>query len=375
MTTPSLLGLHHVTLVASNAQRTAEFYTQVLGLRLIKTTVNFDDPGSYHLYFADETGSAGTVVTFFEWPRAPRGRPGIGGTHHVALRVADRDALLRWKRRLTDRGLAVKGPYDRHYFTSIYFRDPDGVILEIATDGPGLLFDETVDVSNGALPQRTPPQRTPPASLVRGGRDEAAIAAMTWPEPVPTIDAAMQLTRGMHHLTAMTVNVERTDDFLRGVLGLALVKKTENFDDPGTRHWTWGAADARPGSLVTYLEKDPARERRAQMGTGQGHHYALAVADELTQLAFREKLLEARLPVSEVMDRVYFKSIYTRDPDGHIVEIATMGPGFLVDEPVETAGTSLQLPWWLEPHREAISKELVPIDVARTVSPAAVVTP
>ncbi len=361
MTPPSLLGLHHVTLVASNAQRTAEFYTHLLGLRLIKTTVNFDDPGSYHLYFADKTGSAGTVVTFFEWPHAPRGRTGIGGTHHVALRVADRDALLRWKRRLVDAGLTVQGPYDRHYFTSIYFRDTDGVILEIATDGPGMLFDEA-----GAIVQRTPPRE-----LLRGARDEVAIAAMTWPEPVASIDDAMQLTRGMHHLTAMTANVERTDEFLRGVLGLTLVKKTENFDDPGTRHWSWGSPDARPGSLVTYLEKDPARERRAQMGTGQGHHYALAVADELTQLAFREKLLDARLPVSEVMDRVYFKSIYTRDPDGHIVEIATMGPGFLVDEPVETAGTVLQLPWWLEAHREAISTQLMPLDASRTMQAAA----
>jgi glyoxalase family protein len=353
MTTPTLLGLHHVTLVASNAQRTADFYTQVLGLRLIKTTVNFDDPGSYHLYFADETGNAGTVVTFFEWPRASRGRTGIGGTHHVALRVADRDALLRWKRRLSDRGLHIIGPYDRHYFTSIYFRDPDGVILEIATEGPGMLFDELGEIV----------QRTPPTELLRGHRDEAAIAALTWPEPVPEIDEAMRLTRGMHHLTAMTQNVERTDEFLRGVLGLTLVKKTENFDDPGTRHWSWGSPDARPGSLVTYLEKDPHKERRAQMGTGQGHHYALAVADELTQLAYRERLLDAGLPVSDVMDRVYFKSIYTRDPDGHIVEIATMGPGFLVDEPVETTGSGLQLPWWLESQREKISQTLVPLNV------------
>ncbi len=350
-----ILGLHHVTLVASNAQRTADFYTRVLGLRLIKTTVNFDDPGSYHLYFADGVGSAGTVITFFEWPRAPRGRVGIGGTHHVALRVADGDGLLRWKRRLTDLGIRVNGPFDRLYFTSIYFRDPDGVILEIATEGPGMLTDE----SGIAIPQRTPP-----AELVRGGRDEAAIAEVTWPEPVTAIDEGMTLVRGMHHLTAMTANVERTDEFLRGVLGMSLVKKTENFDDPGTRHWSWGSADARPGTLITYLEKDPARERRSTMGTGQGHHYALAVANEATQLEFRQRLLDARLPVSEVLDRTYFKSIYTRDPDGHIVELATMGPGFLIDEPVETAGTALRLPPWLEAHRPEIAAHLEPIDYA-----------
>ncbi|MCA0377271.1 MAG: VOC family protein [Gemmatimonadetes bacterium] len=350
----SILGLHHVTLVASNAQRTADFYARVLGLRLIKTTVNFDDPGSYHLYFADATGAPGTVVTFFEWPRAPRGRTGIGGTHHVALRVADRDALLRWKRRLTDLGLRVIGPYDRHYFTSIYFRDPDGLILEIATDGPGMLFDEQVQQVS---------QRTPPAALVRGARDEAAIAALTWPEPVPTIDAAMSLTRGMHHITAMSANVEAVDEFLRGMLGMTLVKQTENFDDPGTRHWSWGTPDARPGSLVTYLER-PATERRAHMGTGQGHHYALAVAGDDEQRAIRDRLLDAGHHVSPVMDRVYFRSIYTRDPDGHIVEVATMGPGFLVDEPVETSGTTLRLPPWLEAQRDDIAAHLVDIERA-----------
>ncbi|MEO7522432.1 MAG: VOC family protein [Gemmatimonas sp.] len=344
--------MHHVTLVASNAQRTADFYTRVLGLRLVKTTVNFDDPGSYHLYFADETGSAGTVITFFEWPTAPSGRPGIGGTHHIALRVRDRDGLLKWKRRLVDLGMRVIGPYDRHYFTSIYFRDPDGVILEIATDGPGILADEgTSEIAH----------RTPPANLVRGGRDEATIAATTWPEAVTHIDDDMSLLRGMHHLTAMTSNVERTDEFLRGVLGLSIVTRTENFDDPGKRHWSWGSPDARPGTLVTYLERD-ATDRRAHMGTGQGHHYALAVADDVSQVEFRDRLLSAGLPASPVMDRIYFKSVYTRDPDGHIVELATMGPGFLVDEPVSTTGTSLRLPPWLESRRSDIARRLSPIE-------------
>lgn len=352
ITQSAILGLHHVTLVASNAQRTVDFYARVLGLRLVKTTVNFDDPGSYHLYFADETGSAGTVVTFFEWPNAARGRAGIGGTHHFALRVADRDALLRWKRRLTDLGLRVIGPYDRNYFTSLYVRDPDGQIVEIATDGPGMWWDEQAGIIA---------QRTPPADKIRGARNEAEIEALTWPEPVTTIDAAMSLTRGMHHITAMTANIERTHEFLGDILGMSRVKMTENFDDPGTKHWYWGTPDARPGSLVTYLER-PSTERRAQMGAGQGHHYALAVADEDTQLLFRERLLDAGLQVSPVMDRVYFKSIYTKDPDGHIVELATMGPGFLADEPVSTTGTALRLPPWLEAHRDDIGARLMDID-------------
>src|SRR5664279_1066018 len=111
----TILGLHHITLVCSNAQRTVDFYTKVLGLRFVKRTVNFDDPGSYHLYFGDETGSPGTAVTFFEWPGAPRGYPGIGGTHHFALIVPDRQGLLKWKRRLLDLGIGVTGPYSRVY--------------------------------------------------------------------------------------------------------------------------------------------------------------------------------------------------------------------------------------------------------------------
>ncbi|NJO83251.1 MAG: hypothetical protein HC828_10810 [Blastochloris sp.] len=132
----TILGIHHITIVASNAQRTVDFYTRMLGQRLVKQTVNFDDPTSYHLYFGDETGRPGTALTFFEWPNAPKGKPGIGGTHHVALAVESYDGLLMWKRRLNDRGIAVDGPFDRHYFKSIYFKDPDGMIIEIATKGP-----------------------------------------------------------------------------------------------------------------------------------------------------------------------------------------------------------------------------------------------
>lgn len=117
----SILGLHHITIVCADAQRTIDFYTRVLGLRLVKLTVNFDDPSSYHLYFGDERGCPGTAVTYFEWRGAPRGNWGIGGTHHYALAVKDYDGLLKWKRRLTDLGMNVDGPLDRHYFVSIFF--------------------------------------------------------------------------------------------------------------------------------------------------------------------------------------------------------------------------------------------------------------
>lgn len=353
----SIQGLHHITLVSTDAQRTVDFYTQTLGLRMIKQTVNFDDPGSYHIYFGDQTGSPGSAITFFEWRDVPQGRPGIGGTHHFALTVADYDDLLKWKRRLTDHGLRVEGPFDRHYFQSIYFRDPDGGIVEIATSGPGMTVDEAPDALGMTL-------LSPPESMVIHNRDAEKIAALTWPDPVPVVTRDMALMTGMHHISAIGSNIERTDRFFSEVLGMRRVKKTSNFDDPTSAHWYWGVGDGAPGTLITYFERDPAKTRWAQMGAGLTHHYALSVPDEATQLEFRERLLRAGYRVSPVVDRVYFKSIYTSDPDGHIVELATAGPGFLVDEDDATLGTKLMLPPWLESQRDQIERGLKPLQIA-----------
>jgi len=352
----TIQGLHHITLVCSDAQRTIDFYTQVMGQRLVKKTVNFDDPGSYHLYFGDEMGRPGSAITFFEWPGAPQGHWGIGGTHHFALTVPDYNGLIKWKRRLTDHGLSVDGPLDRHYFKSIYFTDPDGVILEIATQGPGWTMDETADKLGTEY-------RQPPAEMVVNNRDEARIKAETWPEPVPEITADMALRQGMHHITAIGSDIQRTQAFFGDLLGMRRVKMTSNFDDPTSAHWYWGVGDGRPGTLITYFERDPAKVRRAKMGAGQTHHFALAVPDEETQLVWREKLLQAGLRVSPVMDRVYFKSIYTNDPDGHIVELATAGPGFLFDEEIDKLGQSLKLPPRLEQYRADIERRLRPVNV------------
>jgi glyoxalase family protein len=354
----TITGLHHITLVSSNAQRTVNFYTRTLGLRFVKKTVNFDDPSSYHLYFGDEVGSPGSAVTFFEWPQAHRGYPGIGGTHHFALQVADYDGLLMWKRYLTDQGIGVDGPLDRHYFQSIYFRDPDGVILEIATAGPGWAVDED--------PERIGMEfRLPPADMIINNRDEEAVAAKTWPEPVPVIQPAMALNRGMHHITAIGSDIQRTDAFFGGLLGMRRVKMTSNFDDPNSAHWYWGAGEGRPGTILTYFERDPSREPAVRLGAGQTHHFALAVPDEDTQLEWRDKLLSTGLQVTRVMDRIYFKSIYMRDPDGHIVELATQGPGFTVDEDETNLGQDLKLPPWLEPQRETIEIGLSQLEAVK----------
>lgn len=352
----SVLGLHHISIVSADAQRTVDFYTRVLGLRLVKQTVNFDDPSSYHLYFGNQLGAPGSVVTFFEWRGAARGRPGIGGTHHFAMQVGNRDAQLKWKRRLTDLGIAVDGPLDRHYFSSIYFHDPDGTILELATVGPGWAIDEA--------PERIGTEfRAPPAEMLVRNRDEARIAAETWPEPVPVITPDMALSRGMHHITAIGSDIQRTQAFYGDLLGMRRVKMTNNFDDPTSAHWYWGTGDGGPGTLITYFERDPLTEPRRRMGAGQTHHFALAVPDDAEQLEWREKLVATGLPVSPVMDRVYFKSIYTQDPDGHIVELATAGPGFAVDEAADALGTTLRLPPWLERQRDELTPGLRPLEV------------
>jgi glyoxalase family protein len=357
-----VLGLHHITIISADAQRTVDFYTRILGLRLVKQTVNFDDPTSYHLYFGDELGRPGTAITFFEWRGARKGYPGVGGTHHFAMQALDYTALMKWKRWLTDHNINVDGPFDRHYFTSIFFNDPDGTILEIATLGPGWTRDEEADKIGTEY-------REPPPEMLVNNRDEVHIKAETAPEPVPAITADMALSHGMHHITAIGSDIERTNAFYSGLLGMRRVKMTSNFDDPNSAHWYWGVDDGKPGTLITYFERDPKKTPVSQMGAGQTHHFALAIADEDEQAEWRAKLIDAGLRVSPIMDRVYFKSIYTNDPDGHIVELATVGPGFPFDESPAELGTKLQLPPWLEKDRAGISGVLKPLNVPEWHTP------
>lgn len=348
-------GFHHITMVSSDARRTLGFYRDTLGLGLVKRTVNFDDPSAYHLYFGDATGAPGTIVTFFEWAGLPRGQWGIGGVHHLALGVGTPDAQLRWKRWLTDRGVGVTGPYDRGYFRSIYFADPDGQILEIATAGPGYAIDEPADALG-----REP--RIPPGAQLRGARDEARIRALTWPEPVTRLTPDMAL-QGIHHISAITDDVERANAFYGETLGLSLVKRSVNQDAPDIPHWFWASYDGTtvaPHSALT-LFGWPRGGRRARGGVGQTHHIAFRAATDDDQLAWREHLLALGVDVSPVMERVYFRSIYFRAPDGLLLEIATDGPGFAVDEDPAALGAALKLPAWLEQEREGIASALVPL--------------
>ena len=348
-------GFHHITMVSRDAHRTLEFYGGLLGLPLVKKTVNFDDPSAYHLYFGDDDGTPGTILTFFEWSGVPKGYWGVGGVHHLALGVETSEAQLRWKRRLTDHGVRVSGPYDRGYFHSIYFSDPDGQILEIATRGPGYGFDEPMDQLGSTLVH-------PSVDRLPAGRDEAAIGDLTHPEPVPEITSAMRL-QGMHHISAITDDLDRAHDFYTEALGLSLVKKTVNQDDGKSLHYFWAAYDGAtvaPHSSLT-LFGWPDSDRSARGGYGQTHHLAFRSESEEQQLAWLDHLRGMNIDVSPVMDRTYFRSIYFRAPDGLLLEIATNGPGFAVDEPVDALGSALKLPGWLESRREGIEAALTPL--------------
>ncbi|MEK9504752.1 VOC family protein [Gaopeijia maritima] len=355
MSTPTIQGFHHITMVSTDAVRTLRFYRDLLGLRMVKQTVNFDDPGAYHLYFGRGAGDPGTLLTFFEWPQTRRGHWGVGGVHHLALGVETPEAQLKWKRRLTDAGVKVSGPLDRGYFTSIYFADPDGQILEIATRGPGYAIDEPADALGSRLV-------LPPESRLPDGRDEEAIAERSWPEPVPRVTPDMAVF-GIHHITGITNDLEQAHDFYAGLLGLPLVKRTLNQDDGRTEHWFWARYDGEtvaPRSSWT-LFGWPGSDYRARPGAGQTHHVAFRAKDDEEQRAWLDHLRAAGVQVTPVQDRTYFRSIYFRAPDGVLLEIATDGPGFTLDESEEELGRTLQLPARLEPKRPEIEASLQPL--------------
>jgi glyoxalase family protein len=253
-----LLGFHHVTAFAGDAQRNVDFYTQCLGLRLVKRTVNYDDPATYHFYFGDETGSPGTLLTFFPWPTAPAGRPGAGQA--IGIRFSSR----------------LEGE----------MQDPAGL----------------------------------PLSLIRG--------------ETPRIES----------VTIRVADGERSARFLTEMLG---------FKAAGSNRFE--LADA----LIEVVE-EPGLEP-AKLSAGMIHHIAFRVADEGGQKEWRDKLKGAGVRVTRVIDRQYFRSIYFREPGGVLFEIATDGPGFLIDEPADTLGSELKLPPWLEPIRESVVRRLTEV--------------
>lgn len=313
-------GLHHVTAIAGDPQRNLDFYAGLLGMRLVKLTVNFDDPEAYHFYYGDALGRPGTILTFFSWPGAQRGRIGAGQIAATALSIP-LDALDFWAARLRDAGVAISGPDERAGQSLIRFADPDGLALELIG-------------SAGAA--------------AKAGWDGGPVA----PE---------QAIRGLHSVTLAEATPTRTAPLLTQTMGLAQVSETAG----GLVRYAAGAGGA--SQLVDVV---PAPTGRGLVAVGTAHHVAWRTPDDPAQIDWRRTLVEQRYNVSPVMDRTYFHSIYFREPGGVLFEIATDAPGFTVDESAEQLGQSLRLPPWLEQHHDLIERSLPPVHLPGTIPSA-----
>ena len=301
-----LEGIHHITAITEDAQRNVDFYVGVMGLRLVKKTVNQDQPTVYHLFFADEKGSAGSDLTFFEFPGVPSGRAGAGDVHRIVWRVGSEDSLDFWSERLAANG--IQSGRDEG---SLRFSDPEGLGHEL---------------------------------LVVDAGDEPLIADH------PEVPAKLAL-QGFHAVRAYSADPEASRDLLEAL-------EFESRDEG------WEARGAQRGGL--YIYDEPPAERGLQ-GAGSVHHVAWASSvDEHAE--WRQRAISAGAQPTPVIDRFYFRSIYFREPSGVLFEIATLGPGFTVDEPLEQLGEKLSLPPDFEHLRGEVEPNLRPVVNPRTVS-------
>jgi glyoxalase family protein len=306
-----ILGIHHITAVAGDPQTNLDFYAGVLGLRLVKLTVNFDDPGTYHLYYGDGVGHPGTILTFFPWPHAPQGRRGTGQVTETAFAIPG-SAVDFWAARLTEHRVALKGPFDRFGEPVISFSDPDGLGINLIG--------------------------------TKATRDDRAYQA----GPVPLEFAV----RGFHSATLSQADLRETAALLTDTMGFKLVAQD------GDR-FRYAVDSGEPAGLVEVLHAPDERQGRVLVGTV--HHIAWRTADDEEQLRWLTELTRLNYGVSPVMDRKYFHSIYYREPGGILFEIATDPPGFSVDEAPEDLGSKLVLPPWLEPERTKLETVLPPL--------------
>ena len=311
MRSPATLGIHHVTAIAGHPQRNLDFYAGLLGLRLVKLTVNFDDPGSYHFYFGDEIGTPGSILTFFPWPGARSGRPGPGQTGAVAFAVPS-TALPFWRERLAAQGVRAEGSEPRFGGEVISFADPDALTLELVTD---------------------------PGADARGAWGGG---------PIPLEHAI----RGLHSVTLWETQPAPTERLLVDRLGFRSLAT----EGPRRRLST---GDEGPGTLVDILHVPGAPNGSG--GAGTVHHVAWRVKDGGTQTEIRQSLLDHGTGATGIIDRQYFQSVYFREPGGILFELATDGPGFTLDEPAEHLGERLMLPAQYQPEREAIEAILPPV--------------
>jgi glyoxalase family protein len=312
---PGIEGLHHVTAIAGEPQPNIGFYTGVLGLRLVKVTVNFDDPTTYHLYYGDGGGHPGTILTFFPWPGTFRGRIGTGQLTVTSFAVPEK-SLAYWRERLSKGGIEFDDARSDFGEEMLFLRDPDGLQLEL------------VSTSN-AEPDRV---------WERG--------------PVPTEHAI----RGFHHVTLSENGYERTASLLTDTLGFKQIAKQGN-------RFRYAVADGAPSSMVDLVCAPEGRPGRVAVGTV--HHVAWRTATDEEQAQWRDTLGKLEYDVTPIIDRQYFHSIYFREPGGVLFEIATDPPGFATDETVERLGSALKLPPWLEEARPELERLLPRIEPPR----------
>jgi glyoxalase family protein len=308
-------GLHHVTAIAGEPQSNINFYTGVLGLRLVKLTVNFDDPTTYHLYYGDGQGHPGTILTFFPWPGAYQGRIGTGQLTVTSFAVPEK-SLPYWRERLRERAVDFEDAASDFGEELLFLRDPDGLQLELVS-------------TPNAEPDRV------------------------WEHgPVPSEHGI----RGFHHVTLSENGYERTASLLTDTLAFTQVGREGN-------RFRYAVADAAPSTMVDVLCAPEGRPGRVAVGTV--HHVAWRVANDAEQAHWRGDLIARQYDVTPIIDRQYFHSIYFREPGGVLFEIATDPPGFATDETVERLGSSLQLPPWLEESRAELERLLPPVTLPK----------
>ena len=305
-----LRGIHHITAIASDPQRNVDFYTEILGLRLAKRTVNFDDPSTYHLYFGDRSGQPGTAITFFAWPGARRGVRGTGQVVAMSFAIP-RNSIDYWKARLDESHIFSEQLSTNFGESALRFTDPDGLLLELIESA------QLDDVD------------------------------LKYDSEVPKKFAI----HGFHAPTLEVQDTKPTEDVLKE-LGFELIA-----EEKSRRRFS-------VNSRSTSAQVDLIERAEAQFGVnsaGTVHHIAFRCADDKEQLKWRKNLADLGLNVTPVIDRYYFHSIYFREPGGILFEIATEGPGFTADEPVQDLGQTLKLPPQYEQHRAEIERALPPI--------------
>ena len=306
-----ITGMHHVTAMASGAQSNLDFYTGILGLRLVKQTVNFDAPDVYHFYYGNETGDPGTIMTFFPFANMAQGRKGRSQTVRTSFSVPT-GALPFWMERLARFGIAFSPPEERFGEQFIYFEDGDGLGLELVT---------------------------------QEGDTRQPFSRAYIPESVAI--------RGFHHVELSERVYEATEDILVNMLDYRFVQES------GSRR-RYAPPHGRSGEFVDIVWD--AHPDFGSGGSGTVHHIAFDTANEENQLVLREQLLRKKIFTTKVLDRQYFKSIYFREPGGVLFEVATSGPGFMHDEPLASLGQRLQLPSWVEAQRQMIESQLAVIE-------------